>query len=150
MLNIISLTTLSAISVVGTLNTMAAVVEFTIDPAASVFTASGTFNGVQLSEQTPGSMRTGFGGVVIAGDLDEVTLALFATSAHAIDQAVPQRPTPNPEDSGFAAFGLMTQAAMVGQAISPLIPFRSISAPSFVRHLRLATEHSRLLTSGSS
>ena len=82
-----------------------AMVEYAVDPLRSTVTVSGVFEGVPLSEQTPGSLTIGYRGV-LRGDLDNGMLALGGNNAGSLFQTVPQQPRSSPDDLGLAAYGL--------------------------------------------
>jgi hypothetical protein len=71
----------------------AAPVDFTIDPAQSRVRLGGTFNGVELGPQMPGSDVTGYTGTVTA-EIDRAagTLSFNTDTPQALDQPVDQQP----------------------------------------------------------
>lgn len=93
--------------------TSAALVEYTVDPAASLFHVSGTLAGATLTEQSPGTSTTGFGGS-FGGERGANTLSLDTHDLHAIDQATPQLPVAGDSRSPF---GLRGTSPFAGQVL---------------------------------
>ena len=67
---------------------IASMVEYTVDTSASFVTVSGTFEGIPLSEQTPGSSTAHYGGNFL-GNLENGLLALEGNNTVSLFQPIP-------------------------------------------------------------
>jgi hypothetical protein len=85
----------------------AAPVIFNLNPAASTFTLGGTFNGVPLAAQSPGSATVGYTGALNVDVDRSLGLLTFAgTTIHAGNQPLDQPPSAPSETA--ANYGLQT------------------------------------------
>jgi hypothetical protein len=81
---------------------------FTLDPAASTLTISGTLLGQPFVAQNPGSLTTGYAGTLMV-DLNGNGFTLESNTPNALDQLLGQRPGNGTTDAQPANYGLMRQ-----------------------------------------
>jgi len=90
---------------------VAAPQAFTLDPAASTLTISGTLLGQPFVAQNPGSLTTGYTGTFLV-DLNGNSFTLNSDSPNALNQPVGQRPGDRTTDAQPANYGLLRTSAI--------------------------------------
>jgi hypothetical protein len=84
---------------------------FTLDPAASTLTISGTLLGQPFVAQNPGSLTTGYTGTFMV-DLNGNGFTLESDTPNALNQPLAQRPGDRTTDAQPANYGMLRTSAV--------------------------------------